>query len=82
MIGHNLREIRSSKCVRLVPIEYIGMYLMETRMMNDPEFDRLLAEAVAAPFSGWDFSWIEGRAELPVHCADSLVAMILPALNL
>ena len=29
--------------------------------MNDPEFDRLLAEAVAAPFSGWDFSWIEGR---------------------
>ena len=37
------------------------MYLMETRMMNDPEFDRLLAEAVAAPFFGWDFSWIEGR---------------------
>ncbi|HET8850964.1 MAG TPA: hypothetical protein VFN02_00410 [Ktedonobacteraceae bacterium] len=29
--------------------------------MNDPEFDRLLAEAVAAPFSGWDFSWLEGR---------------------
>ena len=27
----------------------------------DPEFDRLLAEAVAAPFSGWDFSWLEGR---------------------
>src|SRR5438034_10775741 len=30
-------------------------------MMDDPEFDRLLAEAVAAPFSGWDFSWLEGR---------------------
>src|SRR5438105_11398653 len=35
--------------------------LMETHMMNDPEFDRLLAEAVAAPFAGWDFSWLEGR---------------------
>ncbi len=30
-------------------------------MMNDPEFNRLIAEAVAAPFSGWDFSWLEGR---------------------
>jgi hypothetical protein len=29
--------------------------------MNDPEFDRLIAEAVAAPFSGWDLSWLEGR---------------------
>src|SRR5260370_1497323 len=30
-------------------------------MMDVPEFDRLLAEAMAAPFSGWDFSWLEGR---------------------
>ena len=30
-------------------------------MSVDPEFDRLIAEAVAAPFSGWDFSWLEGR---------------------
>jgi SAM-dependent methyltransferase len=30
-------------------------------MIADPEFDQLLAEAVAAPFSGWDFSWLEGR---------------------
>lgn len=30
-------------------------------MTADPEFDRLLAEAMAAPFSGWDFSWLEGR---------------------
>ncbi len=30
-------------------------------MRADSEFDRLLAEAVAAPFSGWDFSWLEGR---------------------
>ena len=30
-------------------------------MDQDPEFDQLLAKAVAAPFSGWDFSWLEGR---------------------
>src|SRR5215470_4523817 len=30
-------------------------------MNADPEFDQLLAEAQAAPFSGWDFSWLEGR---------------------
>jgi SAM-dependent methyltransferase len=30
-------------------------------MMHDPEFDRLIAEAVAAPFCGWDFSRLEGR---------------------
>src|SRR5258708_13228618 len=30
-------------------------------MMDEREFDRLLAEAMEAPFSGWDFSWLEGR---------------------
>jgi len=30
-------------------------------MIADPQFDQLLAEAVAAPFSGWDFSWLAGR---------------------
>lgn len=30
-------------------------------MSPDPEFDRLVAEALTAPFSGWDFSWLEGR---------------------
>ncbi len=25
------------------------------------EFDRLIAEAMTAPFSGWDFSWLAGR---------------------
>jgi len=30
-------------------------------MGADPEFDQLLAEAVAAPFSGWDFSCLAGR---------------------
>src|SRR5579875_3840366 len=24
-------------------------------------FDRLVDEAMAAPFSGWDFSWLDGR---------------------
>jgi SAM-dependent methyltransferase len=28
---------------------------------TDPEFERLVAEAVAAPFSGWDWSWLLGR---------------------
>lgn len=26
-----------------------------------PDFDRLVAEALEASFSGWDFSWLEGR---------------------
>lgn len=30
-------------------------------MCVDPEFDQLVAEALAALFSGWDFSWLEGR---------------------
>jgi hypothetical protein len=30
-------------------------------MIGDPEFNQLLAEAMAAPFSRWDFSWLEGR---------------------
>lgn len=30
--------------------------------MNGPDaFDRLVAEAEAASFAGWDFSWLEGR---------------------
>jgi hypothetical protein len=27
----------------------------------DAEFERLIAEAEAHPFSGWDFSWLGGR---------------------
>jgi len=30
-------------------------------MSTDPEFDQRVTEALAAPFSGWDFSWLEGR---------------------
>lgn len=30
---------------------------------TDADFERLLAEAIQAPFSGWDFSWLEGRRE-------------------
>jgi SAM-dependent methyltransferase len=29
---------------------------------DDPEFARLVAEGVAVPVAGWDFSWFEGRA--------------------
>ncbi|MEO7260951.1 MAG: class I SAM-dependent methyltransferase [Jatrophihabitantaceae bacterium] len=31
-------------------------------MPVDPLFERLLAEAEAAPVQGWDFSWFDGRA--------------------
>ncbi len=32
------------------------------RMMSaDEEFERLVAEALQAPFAGWDFSWLAGR---------------------
>ena len=32
------------------------------RMMStDEEFERLIAEALQAPFAGWDFSWLAGR---------------------
>ena len=26
------------------------------------DFDDLIAEAMAAPMNGWDFSWLDGRA--------------------
>jgi hypothetical protein len=29
--------------------------------MHDPEFEQRLREAVAAPFSGWDLSWLDDR---------------------
>ena len=32
--------------------------------MAGTDFDDLLAEAVAAPFAGWDFSWIADRQSL------------------
>ena len=31
-------------------------------MATDPVFDKLVAEGVAAPTEGWDFSWFDGRA--------------------
>jgi len=30
-------------------------------MTDEPTFDELVAEALAAPFEGWDFSWLDGR---------------------
>jgi SAM-dependent methyltransferase len=29
-----------------------------------PTFDELVSEALAAPFAGWDFSWLSGRSRL------------------
>jgi uncharacterized protein YbaR (Trm112 family) len=31
------------------------------KVATDDEFERLISEALQAPFSGWDFSWLEGR---------------------
>ncbi len=36
-----------------------GPALASLRMLS---FDRLIAEAQAAPFSGWDFSWLDARS--------------------
>src|SRR2546425_11464114 len=41
--------------------KHINRPTKEVAMGADPEFDQLLAEAMEAPFSGWDFSWLEGR---------------------
>jgi SAM-dependent methyltransferase len=30
-------------------------------MTRKPTFDELIREALAAPFEGWDFSWLDGR---------------------
>ena len=29
--------------------------------MTQPDFDELIAEALQAEFSGWDFSWLDER---------------------
>ncbi len=31
------------------------------KVPTDDEFERLVVEALQAPFSGWDFSWLQGR---------------------
>jgi SAM-dependent methyltransferase/uncharacterized protein YbaR (Trm112 family) len=60
---------------------------------TDPEFDRLVAEALAAPFSGWDWSWLDNRringrdpqgdlADLYDARAPSLVALASGVLDL
>jgi len=37
------------------------------QVQTSDEFERLIDEALLAPFSGWDFSWLEGRL---VHTGD------------
>jgi len=45
------------------------LVIKEARARNVPtsdEFERLVSEALQAPFSGWDFSWLQGRrVEIP-----------------
>jgi SAM-dependent methyltransferase len=49
--------------------------------IHPERFDRLLEEALAADFSGWDFSWLEGRMlqEEPAWDYPGLVRSHLPA---
>jgi uncharacterized protein YbaR (Trm112 family) len=60
---------------------------------TDPEFDRLVADAVTARFSGWDWSWLDNRritapdphgdlADLYDARAPSLVASAAAVLDL
>ena len=44
--------------------------------MNNSDFDRLVEEALAQDFSGWDFSWLHGRwyEEDPPWAYEALVA--------
>lgn len=43
-----------------VPVLVIKQASARPVETND-EFERLVSEALQAPFSGWDFSWLEGR---------------------
>jgi SAM-dependent methyltransferase len=36
---------------------------LQTPEVTTSEYDRLVAEAIAAPIEGWDFSWLAGRVE-------------------
>ncbi|MFN2143287.1 MAG: class I SAM-dependent methyltransferase [Candidatus Promineifilaceae bacterium] len=44
--------------------------------MSDPDFEQLIAEAMAQDFSGWDFSWLQGRwcEEDPPWAYEEIVA--------
>jgi len=48
-------------------------------------FDKLVAEAVAAPFSGWDFGWLDARSrteELPWRYAGEIAARSWAAVSM
>jgi uncharacterized protein YbaR (Trm112 family) len=44
-----------------VPVLLISAASARSSDFYDPSFDILLAEAIAAPFSGWDLSWLADR---------------------
>jgi SAM-dependent methyltransferase len=51
---------------------------------TDAEFERLIGEAVGAPFQGWDLSWLDGRRTMsadgsadPTHHYDERAMMLV-----
>jgi SAM-dependent methyltransferase len=52
-------------------------------MNTADDFDALVAEAEAAPITGWDFSWLDGRAteERPPWGYSRMVAARLPSVD-
>src|SRR5690349_17332406 len=44
-----------------VPALLISAASAPSTHFTDPIFEKLLAEAVAAPFEGWDLSWLADR---------------------
>jgi SAM-dependent methyltransferase len=56
---------------------------MKMTSSDERDFDALVAEAEAAPITGWDFSWLEGRAteERPPWGYARMVAARLPAID-
>ncbi len=44
-----------------IPVMLIAAASARSTQFTDPSFEKLLAEAVAAPFGGWDLSWLSDR---------------------
>jgi len=44
-----------------VPVLLISAASRRSTQFTDPSFEKLLSEAIAAPFEGWDVSWLADR---------------------
>lgn len=44
-----------------IPVLLISAASARSAQFTDPDFERLVSEAVLAPFAGWDLSWLEQR---------------------